>query len=452
MTRTAANRQRATAKAQNALVQATIFKKCDRDGHRPETNTRCAAGTCQHTCEPAQVENCPHKWTVRYSAHSRQREQSFGTLTEAQTFQLTLSTGKQTQGRMFVDPRASIVEFLPLCDAYIEGMAKANANSKATYRSNFRNPAVVKVLAGRSVLEVAQMDAEVKNLLNKTLGSYSDEVRGNVRRIITGTLDECVRRGTIPRHTLSGIDLAPRIVTAEQWEQENKGLVCLPDEAVRALADGLTVKTWAKVGPRDRVTPGLGIAPWLQRTMGLRIREALGVRKADFKERPDGTRYLHLCWQASGNGTELEPLKHRKAGDFRDIPVPDMVWNMVQSLPDGPLCPGPKATPYLPYPTAVARFATITGHLGISGAHTHSLRHQFATEALDTDPRELANISQVLGHDNVQTTLRFYIHASANAEQRIGAMMNARWTAQPAPAGKAPRKLTAAPAPTSQAG
>jgi hypothetical protein len=442
---------RTAVKGQNSLVQATIIKKCDRSNHRPESNKGCAAGTCQHTCEPGQVADCPHKWTVRYSAHSRQREQSFATLTEAQTFQLTLSTGKQTQGRMFVDPRAGIVEFLPLCNAYIDGMAKANANSKATYRSNFRNPAVVKVLQGRSVLEVARMDAEVKHLLNKTLGSYSDEVRGNVRRIITGTLDECVRRGTIPRHTLSGIELAPRIVTAEQYEQENKGLVFVPDDAVGALADGLTVKTWAKVGPRDRVTPGLGIAPWLQRTMGLRIREALGVRKADFRKRADGARYLHLCWQASENGQELEPLKHRKAGEFRDVPVPGMVWDMVQDLPDGPLCPGPKGTPYLPYTTAFNRFATIMGHLGISGAHTHSLRHQFATEALDTDPRELANISHVLGHDSIQTTLRFYIHASANAEQRIGAMMNARWTGKPAPAGKAPRKLTAAPAPTSKA-
>ena len=54
--------------------------------------------------------------------------------------------------------------------------------------------------------------------------------------------------------------------------------------------------------------------------------------------------------------------------------------------------------------------------------------HQFASEALDEAPRQLANISQVLGHDSVETTLRFYIHASANAEQRIGAMMNARWT------------------------
>ena len=169
-----------------------------------------------------------------------------------------------------------------------------------------------------------------------------------------------------------------------------------------------------------------------QRTMGLRIREALGVRKSDFMTRPDGTRYLHLCWQASENGRALEPLKHRQAGDFRDIPVPDMVWDMVQALPDGPLCPGPNRTPYMPYSTARNRFKAITEHAGTEGAHTHSLRHQFASEALDANPRELANISQVLGHDSVETTLRFYIHPSANAEARIGAMMNARWTAAPA--------------------
>ena len=421
-------------KGQNALVQATIFKKCDRTNHKPDSNKLCAGGTCQHTCEARQVPDCPHKWTVRYSVNSRQREQSFGTLTEAQTFQLTLSTGKQTQGAMFVDPRAGIVEFLPLCDTYIEGMAKANAKSRATYRSNFANPAVTKVLQGKSVLDVARMDAEVKALLNKTLGSYSDDYRGNIRRIITGTLDECVRKGTLPRHTLTGIELAPRIVTAEQYEREARPLVFVSDDTVRMLADGLTVKTSTKRGPWTRVIPGLGIAPWLQRTMGLRIREALGVRKADFKTRTDGTRYLHLCWQASENGQELEPLKHRKAGEFRDVPVPDMVWDMVADLPDGPLCPGPNGTPYMPYNTAGNRFGRILEYLQISGVHTHSLRHQFASEALDANPRELANVSQVLGHDSIETTLRFYIHASANAEQRIGAMMNARWTSTPAPA------------------
>jgi integrase len=419
-------------KGQNTLVQATIVKKCDRTYHKPETNKSCAIGACQHTCEPAQARECGHKWTVRYSVHARQREQSFATLTEAQTFQLQLSTDKQIQGRMFTDPRAGIVEFLPLCDAYIEGLAKAGASSKKAYRCHFRNPAVTRLLQGRTVLDVAKMDAEVKTLLNTTLASYSDDYRGSIRRIIAGTLDEAVRRGTIPRHALSGIELSPRIVTAEQYEAQNKGMVRLPDEAVRALAGGITAVVPNQDGRgRMRVMAGIGIAAWLQRTMGLRIREALGVRKSDFMTRADGTRYLHLCWQASRGGRTLEPLKHRKAGEYRDVPVPDMVWDMVRQLPEGPLCPGPSGTPYMPYPTAAKRFARITGHLGIEGAHTHSLRHQFASEALDADPRELANISQVLGHDSVETTLRFYIHPSANAEQRISALMNARWGSTP---------------------
>jgi hypothetical protein len=87
---------------------------------------------------------------------------------------------------MFTDPRAGIVAFLPLCDTYIQGMAKANDKSKATYRSNFANPAVRALLDARSVLDVARMDAEVKTLLNVTLGRHSDDYRGNVRRAVRG--------------------------------------------------------------------------------------------------------------------------------------------------------------------------------------------------------------------------------------------------------------------------
>jgi hypothetical protein len=240
--------------AANALIQATIFKKCDRAGHRPASNKQCANGTCQHTCEPAQAESCTHKWTVRYSVNSRQREQSFETLTEAQTFQLKLSTDKQTQGAMFTDPKAGNAKFLPLCGQFISGMAKASENSKKAYRSNFNNPEVTKVLQGKSVAEAARMDAEVKTLLNKTLGHLSDDYRGNVRRIITGMLDEAVRRGTIPRHALSGIELAPRIVTAEQYEAENKPMVFVSDDTVRILVEGIIGIFPDKLGryrPRD---------------------------------------------------------------------------------------------------------------------------------------------------------------------------------------------------------
>jgi hypothetical protein len=41
----------------------TIFKKCDRSNHKPDSK-RCASATCQHTCD--NPERCAHIWTPRY--------------------------------------------------------------------------------------------------------------------------------------------------------------------------------------------------------------------------------------------------------------------------------------------------------------------------------------------------------------------------------------------------
>ena len=151
------------------------------------------------------------------------------------------------------------------------------------------------------MLDVARMDAEVKTLLNKTLGSYSDDYRGNIRRIITGTLDECVRRASSPG-TRSAASSCPRIVTAEQYEQQNKGMVSVSDDTVRMLADGITSPAVPRTAARAPASCPAWASPLAAAHDGLRIREALGVRKSDFSSARDGTRYLHLCWQASENG------------------------------------------------------------------------------------------------------------------------------------------------------
>ena len=196
-----------------------------------------------------------------------------------------------------------------------------------------------------------------------------------------------MRKGTIPRHQLSGIELAPQVVTAEQYEARNKGMVSVDDDTVRMLAEGVTVTGQDRNGhKRTRVMSGLGIAPWLQRTMGLRIREALGVRKSDFTTRPDGTRYLHLCWQASENGRTLEPLKHRHAGDFRDIPYPAWSGTWWRRFRTARFAPARTAPPTCRIPLPGTGSARSLEYRGISGAHTHCLRHQFASEALDAGP------------------------------------------------------------------
>jgi hypothetical protein len=92
---------------------------------------------------------------------------------------------------------------------FIDQMGKAGEDNKKIYRSHLRNPKVTGLLQDKSVAQVAVMDEEVTTLLNVTLGHCSGPFRSALRRIITGTLDMCVRKGTIPRHTLSGIELSP---------------------------------------------------------------------------------------------------------------------------------------------------------------------------------------------------------------------------------------------------
>ena len=247
--------------------------------------------------------------------------------------------------------------------------------------------------------------------------------------IITGTMDAAVSADKIGRHKLAGITLTEgtRTAPAPDDDEESGGFVFITDDQAAALAAGITVEN----GSRTRTLAGVGVAVWLQRTMGLRIREALGVEKGDFRTRKNGERYLRLRCQASRDGRTRVPLKHRKEGEGRNVPVPDFVWEMVAAMPDGPLCPGPRGSRYMTYSTAWDRFTAITAALNIDGYTTHSLRHQFASECLD-DGMNIVDLSAVLGHADPSVTLRIYVHAMPDAEARTRAMMNARWTARPA--------------------
>ena len=42
----------------------TIFKKCDRSNHRPDSNKGCASSICQHTCDS--LKRGQHVQTLRY--------------------------------------------------------------------------------------------------------------------------------------------------------------------------------------------------------------------------------------------------------------------------------------------------------------------------------------------------------------------------------------------------
>jgi len=280
-------------------------------------------------------------------------------------------------------------------------------------------------------MATAAAAAEVAELINVTMAGKSITRRQVARMIITGTMDAAVSADKIGRHKLAGISLTEGTRTAPARDDDDEqpgGFVFITDAHVAVLAAGITGRTG---GGRTRPMAGVGMAVWLQRTMGLRVREALGVEKADLRTRKNGERYLRLRSQASRDGRTRVPLKHRKEGEGRNVPVPDYVWDMVAAMQDSPLCPGPRGNRYMTYSTAWDRFTAITAALGIAGYTTHSLRHQFASECLD-DGMNIVDLSTVLGHADPSVTLRIYVHAMPDAEARTRAMMNARWTARPA--------------------
>jgi hypothetical protein len=280
--------------------------------------------------------------------------------------------------------------------------------------------------------------------IQEWLPAIPQSKRHIARMLIVWTMDAMVRAGKIASHRLTGITVDRGVSArarrmADMDDDESLGFTFISDAQVAALAGGYAaIRTSGRTGRQYTVNlKGVGIAAWLQRTMGLRVREALGTEKSDFREnRKTGQRYLRLRSQSPEDGKangpdDRVPLKHRKEGEGRDVPVPPAIWDAVEAMPDGPLCPG-IGSRYMAYNTAWNRFSAICKALGIEGFTTHSLRHQFASESLETiGPENIAMLAEVLGHKSVETTLRLYVHPTANATARMINAMNTRWGTLP---------------------
>jgi hypothetical protein len=399
-----------------------IFKKCDLSNHRPETVNQCSSGTCQHTCPPGTIEKCKHAWTLRYWVNGKQREKSFkdeirnGRVNYgsgrklAQDFQLKLTVDKRsgdvtfaqhgrTAKQNFGEAAESFISHLPIVDG-----------SKDHYRSVYRKH-VKPVFGDMTLAQVANDRDGVTYLLTVNMKHLSNTPRQQARHVIVGTVEEAVKAGKFSKHRLDGIDLA------DTGRYSLKSFVFPSYEQVRFVADG-------GINPdTKRVVGGAGLCVWLMRGCGLRIEEALAVCKEDFTE--DGT-VLRVAWQASGDGKKREPLKHRKPGEYRDVPVPSWLWEMVRDMPDGPLIPG-NGKLFQRYGTIYFRFMRAAEVAGIADGFTpHSLRHAYASAMLARGV-QITELAHFLGHRDINVTHQVYGHLLPSAAKRAVAALNAEF-------------------------
>jgi integrase len=347
--------------------------------------------------------NKPH--TVRYWVDGRQKERSFATLAEAKGFKTDADHAQRYQVTP-IDPRDGKASFGTACEAYITRMA-VSERSRASLRSVF-GAHVKPVLGSRTLAAVAADRDAVTDLLTGRMRKLSIDRRRKARQVIVGTLDAAVKAGKLAEHKCDGIELY--------------------DDGPLGDRSDFVFPAFAEV---QQVADEVGIVVWLMRGCGLRIQEALGVEKADFVQR--GTT-LRLSRQATRDGQDSVPLKYRKRGEYRDVPVPGWLWTRVKNVPEGPLSPGAR-TRYATYASVLGKFTLAAKAAGIqAGFHPHSLRHAFASALLGRG-QPLGDVSQWLGHRDVNTTYAVYRHMLPEAPVNAVSVLDAefvQWSSEAA--------------------
>jgi integrase len=339
----------------------------------------------------------PH--TVRYWVDGRQRERSFATAREAQDFKI--KTDHDTRAQIFVDDKLGREDFGAAVDAWIDRHAVGDS-TKDGYRVTAR--AWVKPrFAGRTIAQVANDRDRVADLLAKDMAHLSITRRRQARTIITGTIDEAVRAGKLAKHNLHSMELKDNGRATERSD-----FVFPAHEQIKQVA------------------AASGIVVWLMRGCGLRVEEALGVHREEFRSQ----RVLRLTGQASRDGRRKVPLKHRKRGEYRDVIVPAWLWEMIKGLPEGPLCPG-NDRPYAVYETVRVGFQNAAKRAEIpAGFRPHSLRHAFASALLSRGV-PITDVARWMGHKDIRETYLTYSHFMPEAEDRGVAVLDieyAEWS------------------------
>jgi integrase len=341
-------------------------------------------------CDCGEWEGCPHQWVVRYRTtggrSSRQREQSFGDdRREAEDFALKVEHDKRA--RTFVDPKAGRVLFRDAAGTWL-GQHLGADSSIATYRSVLRahvDPAI----GGKPIAGIRREDIKALIAAMHRKGLSASRI-GCAYLVISAVLAEAVRDKKLAESPCTGIQLPGVVIGAD---------FIIPTHAqIEAVAAGLP--------------PDWAATVWLMHGCGLRIGEALAV---NLRCRVNRGKTLRVKEQVNP-AAQLKPLKFRREGEFRDIPLPQYVSEAIDKhvagygvTPDGYLFQGRK------HKLVIRRsyqqdFQRAAAKAGLPPEFIpHSLRHLYASTAL-AEGIPITEVSRWLGHKSIEVTHQIYGH------------------------------------------
>ena len=163
---------------------------------------------------------------------------------------------------------------------------------------------------------------------------------------------------------------------------------------------------------------GLGVL--LTAYTGLRLGELCGLQWQDVDA---GAGLLHIqrtverIAQTDG-GTCLTVQPPKTETSERWIPIPKEMLRMLKPetkqpdsylLTGGELVPDPRTCQY--------RYKALLERCGVRYRNFHCLRHSYATRCVERGV-DVKSVSELLGHADVRTTLRLYVHSSMDYKRR----------------------------------
>ena len=163
-----------------------------------------------------------------------------------------------------------------------------------------------------------------------------------------------------------------------------------------------------------------GVGVLLTAYTGLRLGELCGLQWQDVDV---GAGLLHIQRTVEriaqiGGGTCLTVQPPKTENSERWIPIPKEMLRMLKPetkqpdsylLTGGEIVPDPRAMQY--------RYKVLLERCGVRYRNFHCLRHSYATRCVERGV-DVKSVSELLGHADVRTTLRLYVHSSMDYKRR----------------------------------
>lgn len=127
---------------------------------------------------------------------------------------------------------------------------------------------------------------------------------------------------------------------------------------------------------------------------------------------------------AGETGTRVIITTPKSRNSIREIPLPGFLVELLENsrkkgeaAGEGYVLKGKKKE-YAEPRTLQYRFQAILKKLGIPGFNYHMLRHIFATNCI-SQGFDMKTLSELLGHSNVGTTMRIYVHSDMERKKML---------------------------------